>query len=194
MKLQTGCGCPIRTMFARLAITLLACVPAPLLAQADLSNSGEFSAYGGGAFGIGAHAAVGGTSAVATRYAFYLLDVSYMPFGKNTLRDYRGQFVAQHSGLYDFSMVSHIRIPLRSPFEPYGILGGGLLHNVYDVPVRTGDIATLSRRSDDNFGFHTGAGVRYYMRPHWGLRGEYRLTISNQTFSRVSAGVFFQLE
>jgi opacity protein-like surface antigen len=165
-------------------------------AQPAWSNSGEISGYGGGIFGINTHPAVGATSAVAfATYAFLLVDVSYMPLGNDTLRDYRGQFVIQNSALYDFSLSTHIRIPLGAPVEPYLSVGGGLLMCRYAAsPLTNGNTAVFSRRSDENFGFHTGAGVRYYIRDTWGIRGEYRATISNRTYSRISVGWFYQFD
>ena len=41
------------------ALTVVTWGSAALLGQADTTNSGEFSVYGGGAFGIGSHPAVG---------------------------------------------------------------------------------------------------------------------------------------
>jgi hypothetical protein len=176
------------------ALAIVAWGAPSLLGQADTDTSAEFSAYGGAAFGIGSHAAVGGGSAIVTPYVIFMLDVGFMPFGNNTLRNYHGTVAAQNSRLYDFSVVSHIRIPLRSPIEPYGIVGGGLLHNTYDSTVRNAGVVTVSRKTDDNFGFHTGGGLRYYVRSNWGVRAEYRVTISNQVFSRVFAGLFYQFD
>jgi opacity protein-like surface antigen len=180
-----------------LLLALVAAVilsPDRVAAQPDNSSTGEISGYGGGIFGINTHPAVGATSAVAMGpYAFLLLDVSYMPLGSDTLRDYRGQLAIQNSALYDFSVSTHIRIPLRAALEPYLILGGGLLLCTYRAGPLNGDTTTiLSSRSDENFGFHTGAGVRYYIRDTWGIRGEYRATISNRNYSRVSLGWFYQ--
>ena len=58
-----------------LALAMVAFDSPAVLGQADMNKSGEFSAYGGGAFGIGSHAAVGGGSAIVTPYAIFMLGV-----------------------------------------------------------------------------------------------------------------------
>ena len=38
-----------------------------------------------------------------------------------------------------------------------------------------------------------GGGVRYYVRPNWGIRSECKVTVSSRVFTRVSFGVFYTL-
>ncbi|MCX6630180.1 MAG: hypothetical protein NTW28_21390, partial [Candidatus Solibacter sp.] len=54
-------------------------------------------------------------------------------------------------------------------------------------------IAVVSHYSDFDFGFHTGAGLRYYVRENWGIRPELKVIVSKQTYTRLSVGIFYVL-
>ena len=50
----------------------------------------------------------------------------------------------------------------------------------------------MSGRQDFKFGWENGGGLRYYIKDDWGVRTEYRYTVSGQNFGRILAGVFYQ--
>jgi hypothetical protein len=174
-----------------LAVAGCMCLPSTLFAQPGQEEMGEVALFGGGTFGLGSHAAVGGSSGLAfSRYGMALIEASFMPLGKNTLRP-QPQGIQENSQLFDFNASFHVRIPVKNRWEPYGILGGGLLFNSFRsiVGQEHGAVAI------DNFafGFHTGGGFRYYIRETWGIRPEFRVTISNRNFTRLTVGIFYNL-
>lgn len=181
----------------RIAVCGLVAGCGNLVAQWGTTGTGEVSAYGGIAFGAtGARPTVGGSSGVAaSRYAVALIEASYVPLGSRTLAYHPGQF-ASGSNLFDFSFAVDVRVPVKHRWEPYGILGPSLLMNFFNADVVHHDGTVVFRRglSDAKFGFDTGGGLRYYVRENWGIRGEYRVTISTRNFSRFQAGVFYQFD
>jgi opacity protein-like surface antigen len=184
-------------LLARIAICGLVAGSCCLRAQWGATDAGEVSAYGGIAFGAtGARPTVGGSSGIsASRYAIALIETSYIPLGHRTLAYHPGLF-ASSSGLFDFSFAVNVRVPVKQRWEPYGILAPALLYNLYRAQVvqANGTVVSRSGLSDWKFGFETGGGFRYYVRETWGVRGEYRYTISTRNFSRVQAGIFYQFE
>jgi opacity protein-like surface antigen len=182
---------------ARVAVCGLIVGSGCLRAQWGATDAGEVSAYTGIAFGAtGARPTVGGSSGIsASRYAIALIETSYIPLGHRTLAYHPGVF-ASSSGLFDFNFVVNVRVPVKERWEPYGILGPAVLYNLYraDIVQPNGTVVRRSGLSDWKFGWETGAGLRYYVRETWGVRGEYRYTISTRNFSRVQAGIFYQFE
>jgi hypothetical protein len=92
--------------------------------------------------------------------------------------------------MFDFNLSFHIKLPLRERWVPYAILGGGLLWNPYRY---TAGSQAWSDSSEVNFGFHTGGGVRYYLRQNFGVRPECRIIVSTRTHARVTVGFFYQI-
>jgi hypothetical protein len=183
-------------MYARtrtvLAAALCALVPAVLLAQPGETEMGETAAFGGGSFGLGVHPVVGGSTGLAfSRYGMALIEASFIPMGQDTLRPQQPGATQQTSHLFDFNVSFHIRIPVRERWAPYAILGSGLLFNsfVSIIGPERGYLAI----DNFNFGFHTGGGVRYYIRPDWGIRPELRVIVSNRTYTRMTVGIFYNL-
>ena len=176
------------------ALGLVICSGAAM-AQPGAFDAGEISVYGGVLGGLGAHPVVGGSLGTAfSRYSMFLIDTSYAPLGVYTLRYHPGILTA-HSGLYDFNLSLHLRLPVKERWAPYAILGAALLFNTYrQQVVPASGTASFSGTSYPAFGFETGAGVRYYVSPTWGIRGEYRYTSSSENFGRVVTGVFYQFE
>jgi len=168
---------------------------AALLAQPADADHGEVAAYGGGSFGAGSHPVVGGTTGLSfSKFGMVMLDGSYTPMGQDTVRSHPAGWSVQNSRLLDLNLAVHIRIPVRDRLVPYAILGGGALWDAYDHSVAGPQgAAVVSRNNEWNFGFHTGAGVRYYVRDNWGVRPELRVIVSNRTFTRLSVGVFYTL-
>jgi outer membrane protein W len=159
---------------------------------------GEVSGYTGVTFGgVGAHATVGASSGLAlSRHWIGLMDVSYMPLGCNILPRYQEPVNVRNSRLYDFNLSAHIRVPVRERWEPYGIVGAGGLYSTFQLAsiLNQGVAVTYKSRSTGNFAFETGGGVRYYVAKTWGVRTEWRCTVSTRTFNRFIAGVFYQFD
>jgi len=172
--------------------------PPVLLAQPGETDVGEISGYTGVTFGgVGAHATVGASSGLSlSRHWIGLMDVSYMPLGSNLLPRYQGQVNVRNSRLYDFNLSAHIRVPLRERWEPYGILGAGGLYSTFQLASipSPGVAVTYKSRSTGSFAFETGGGARFYVAPTWGVRAEWRCTVSTRTFNRFIAGVFYQFD
>ncbi|HWB85996.1 MAG TPA: outer membrane beta-barrel protein [Bryobacteraceae bacterium] len=157
-------------------------------------DTAEFSALAGvAAGGLGTHATAGGSAGISlSRYTMVLLETSVIPLGSNTLLP-AGPVRVSGSDLFDFNFAIHVRIPVRR-WEPYVLLGTGLLVNSYLAGVEdpSGTVVYQGHRQS-KFGLEGGAGVRFYVRHRWGVRAEYRYTSSSRNFSRVLAGVFYQL-
>jgi len=152
----------------------------------------EMAGFGGGIFGLGTHPTFGVSSGLAfSRYALGLLEVSYAPSGSDTLLPRADKQSPQNGHLFDFNTSFHIRIPVRERWAPYAIVGGGLLLNSYQAI--TGSQGALMKINDYKFGFHTGGGLRYYVRDNWGIRPEFRVTVGSRTYTRLSVGVFYVL-
>jgi hypothetical protein len=167
---------------------LCALAPAVLLGQA---NAGEVAVFGGGSFGLGAHPTIGGSTGVGfARHAMALFEVAYTPMGQDTLRRAPPMVSQQSSRMFDFNVSFHIKAQLGERWAPYAILGGGLLWNPYRYATPS---QAWSDSSEVNFGFHTGGGVRYYLRPDFGFRPECRIIISTRTHARVTVGFFYHL-
>ena len=181
------------TSFA-LALACL-CGPGDLLGQSSETGVGEVAAFGGGTFGIGSHALVGGSTGRSfSKYAIGLIETAFSPLGSSTVRPAPAGGPIDTSRLYDFNLGVHIRVPVKDRWAPYAILGGGLLWNTFDQTV-AGPQGTASIKHYDNFdfGFQTGAGLRYYIRDNWGIRPELKVVVSKQTYTRFSVGIFYVL-
>jgi hypothetical protein len=172
--------------------------PAILLAQSGETDVGEISGYTGATFGgTGTHATVGASSGLSlSRYCIGLVDVSYMPLGSDILPRYQDKANIRYSRLYDFNFSGHIRVPLRERWEPYGIVGTGGLYSTFQLGSISGPGAAViyKSRSTGSFAFETGAGTRYYVAHTWGVRAEWRCTISTRTFNRLVFGMFYQFD
>jgi len=178
-----------------LAAAGLLLMPATLVAQSGDTDVGEASAFAGWTSGIGSHPAAGGSmGTVLSRYSMVLFEASYVPLGSYTMRRPPDEARVQDSHVYDLNVSLHIRIPVRERWAPYAIVGGGLLWNRYTSSVGDAQgIAMVSHNSHSGFGFHTGAGFRYYVGKNWGVRPEVRVTLSNPTYTRLSVGFFYVL-
>jgi len=178
-----------------LAAIVMMVAPVIVLAQSEETENGEVAGYTGGAFGIGAHPAVGASTGVwYGQYVMGLLDISYAPFGQNTLRARPANEIVQHSGLYDFNLSLHLQVPVTHRWRPYGIVGSGLMYDTFDLARVTVPGTTIFHsHSETYFGFHTGGGLRYYFAEHWGIRPEVKVVISSRTYVCASVGVFYIL-
>ncbi len=164
-------------------------------AQAGDPNAAELSTYAGVSTGTaGAHFAIGGSAGGSVyRYLIILVESGFSPLGNYTLVNHEG-LVSRSSGLYDFDLAAHVRIPIKHRWEPYGIGAPALLYNRYQKQViqPNGVITYASGKSDVKFGFETGGGVRYYIHEDWGIRAEDRYIISTHNYNRFMVGVFRQ--
>jgi hypothetical protein len=175
-------------------------LPHGLRAQSSETEVGEMAAFGGLTLGLGTTGAVGASSGTAfSKYALGLIEVAFSPVGNTTLRHRIGPPV-ENSRLFDFNGSFHIRIPVRKRWAPYGIVGGGILFDSFRAiptrPPENGDTTTpapppvVFAVDEFNFGFHTGGGLRYYIREDWGIRPEFKVVISNRTYTRFTIGIF----
>jgi hypothetical protein len=157
---------------------------------------GEVGAYGGAGFGsFGPHGWVGATSGVeVSKYFVTLIDTSYMPLGSHTLPNYH--LVTSRSHLYDFNFTVQIQVPLKHKrWRPYALMAGALLFNTFRVEtVRIDGVVIAHGENVSKFGFETGGGTRYFVGENWGVRGEYRYTITSRNFSRLLGGIFYQFD
>jgi opacity protein-like surface antigen len=156
-------------------------------------ETSELSAYVGAGLNAGAsNAWVGGSTGVSdSKYFMAVLDTSFLPLGTHTLRT--GLIGTRTSRLYDFNFGGHILIPIHHRITPYGLLGAGALWNTYQIAaVHPDGQAYFAGRDDVKFAFHTGAGVRIFVREDFGFRAEYRFTASTQNINRALFGVFYE--
>jgi hypothetical protein len=177
-------------------------LPALSSAQVRDTDFGEVAAFGGGVFGLGTHGAVGASSGVAfSKYGIGLIEAAFSPLGDQTVRHRTGA-QPQSSKLFDFNFSAHIRVPVKRRWEPYGILGAGLLWDKFKVvpvavpltePGVIPPVQAVVAVDEFNFGFHTGGGVRYYVREEWGIRPEFKVIVSNRTYTRFTVGIFYNL-
>jgi hypothetical protein len=154
---------------------------------------GEVGTYTGASVGaLGWHPVVGGTTGIVTKYAVGLVDTSFIPLGGRTVRHFTDP--TTHSQLFNINLTVQIQIPVHHRVVPYGLFGPALIYNRYQIRITpvSGGAAYLTGNDDVKFGFETGAGLRYYIGDTWGLRTEYRYTISAQNYGRILAGVFYQ--
>jgi hypothetical protein len=178
-----------RTLIAAICL----CSPPILLAQSNDTDGGEVAAFAGGVFGLGTHGTVGGSAGAAiSRYALALFEGSYTPLGSNTIQPWPEKSTVARSHLTDFDVCFHIRVPLKERWAPYGILGVGLLWNgLRQESLDSHGYQVSYHWNQFNAGFLTGAGVRYFVGENWGIRPEFKVIISKQTFTQVSMGVFY---
>jgi opacity protein-like surface antigen len=153
---------------------------------------GEVGSYTGVSMGaLGGHPVVGGTTGIVTKWAVGQIDASYMPVGSRTLRHWTDP--TSQSQLFDFNFTVQIQIPLRHRVKPYFVTGPAMFYNRYQLQITPPQGASyLSGRQDFKFGWDTGGGLRYYIQDNWGVRTEYRYTVTAQNFGRIVAGVFYQ--
>jgi opacity protein-like surface antigen len=153
---------------------------------------GEVGSYTGVSMGaMGGHPVVGGTTGIVTKWAVGQIDASYLPVGTRTLRHWAAP--TDKSQLFDFNFTVQIQIPIHHRVVPYFVSGPAMLYNRYQLQVTPAQGAPfMSGRQDFKFGWDNGGGARYYIRDNWGVRAEYRYTVSAQNFGRIIAGVFYQ--
>jgi len=160
-------------------------------AQSGDTEVGEVALLGGGTFGLGTHPAVKGSAGVAvSRYGILLIQTSFSPLGNETIRWPARSTVAQ-SYLYDFGLDFHIRIPVKERWAPYGILGAGFLWDVTHLYTGSSGVGPTIRWDQVNGAFHTGGGLRYYVRKNWGIRSELGVIVSTRTYTQFQTGIFY---
>lgn len=159
----------------------------------DESDSGEVSAYTGIGFGtLGTNFTAGGSVGTTLwHYASEFIESGYVHLGNSILVPRQG-VSTRGSGLYDFDLAFQVRVPLRSKWEPYFLFAPAALYNRYQIEDIQANGTVIHSLTQDvwRFGFEIGPGVRYHIAKNWGLRGEYRYTLSTQNFSRLQLGVF----
>ncbi|HXA51011.1 MAG TPA: outer membrane beta-barrel protein [Candidatus Acidoferrum sp.] len=159
---------------------------------AQEGSLGEVGSYTGVSMGgLGGHPVVGGTTGIVTKWAVGQIDASYMPIGNRTLR-HRLEPTSK-SQLFDFNFTVQIQVPVHHRVVPYFVTGPAMLFNRYQLQLTSPQgVPFLSGQQDFKFGWENGGGLRYYIADNWGVRTEYRYTITAQNFGRITAGVFYQ--
>jgi len=172
----------------------VAALSASLAYSQESSDAGEFSALAGAAFGgIGGHASVEGTAGVPlSRFAMVLVDGGIIPLGGITLLP-TGAPKISGSDLFTFGIAVQVRIPVKRRWEPYALLEPALLINSYRATQLSESGITFRGNRHSKFGLESGAGLRYYVRPTWGVRAEYKYTSSSINFNQIQVGVFYQV-
>lgn len=175
-----------------LALALIA-APTGALGQVGQDDIGEVGAFVGGTFGAGAHVAGGGSAGVAvSHHGMLVFETWFTPLGSHTIQPWPERSLVQRSRLWDFSLDAHIRIPVKKRWEPYAIVGSGLLWNqIRTQTVNANGITVIQGFSQFDGVFHTGGGVRYFIGRNWGIRPEIKAIITQHTFTRISIGVFY---
>jgi opacity protein-like surface antigen len=163
-----------------------------LFAQSAETDVGEIAGYAGGVAGIGSHPAGGVTFTTAlSRYTLFGAELGFASLGSEGFHSPAGS-VFSRSRLYDFNGHVNVRIPFRSHWAPYIVLGAGLLHSTAERAVSTASGSSIEKTSDNDFAFHIGAGLRYYVTDKWGIRPEWKYYASDRNFSKLAVGVFYQ--
>jgi hypothetical protein len=82
-------------------------------------------------------------------------------------------------------------VPIKSRWQPYGIIAPALIYNHYrKLGIHPNGSAYYFGASDVRGGAEIGGGVRYYQHEDWGIKGEYRYTVTSRNFSSLMIGVF----
>ncbi len=177
-----------------LLMAICAYSPISVAAQPSETEGGEVSAFAGGIFGLGSHPTFGGSAGgVISKYALALFEGSYTPLGQYTIQPWPARSTVARSHLTDFNVSLHIRVPIKgSRWSPYGIAGVGLLWDgLRQETIDPHGVAVSYAWNQFNAGFHTGGGVRYYIGENWGIRPEFKVIVSKQTYTRASIGIFW---
>jgi hypothetical protein len=161
-------------------------------AQSGERENGELAAFGAVGFGAGTRPAFGGSAGASfSRYGMGLFEFGFMPMGNHTIQPWPAQSTVKRSVLYDFGVDFHLRIPVRDRWEPYAIIGTGLLWN--SVSQNSSDLqgaAVVNHYDQFNGALHTGGGVRYFIGKNWGIRPEAKVIVSKDVYTRLSIGLF----
>ena len=170
-----------------------ALLPAALaFGQSGETDIGEVGAYAGTVLGIGSHPAGGVTFITAlSRYTMFGAELGFASLGEDGYRTPLAS-VINRSRLYDFNGHVHVRIPVRRYWEPYIVIGAGLLHSTAETMASSAGANTTQKLSDNDFAFQIGGGLRYFITDSWGVRPEWKYYASDRSFSRLSVGVFYQ--
>ena len=182
------------TSVRALLVVICAYWPLSVAAQPSEDEGGEVSAFAGGISGLGSHPTFGGSAGGAiSKYALALFEGSYTPLGQYTIQPWPERSTVARSHLTDFNVSFQIRVPIKhSRWSPYGIAGVGLLWDALrQETVDPHGIAVSYHWNQFNAAFHTGGGVRYYIGENWGIRPEFKVIISKQTYTRASIGIFY---
>ena len=168
-------------------------LPAMAWCQAGDPDLAEATAVGGVVSGLGTHGFVGAGAGMAiSRYFQAVGEISFAPLGSYTVRYRPASQTVQQSRLYDFNVSLHVQVPVGNKWAPYVLAGPSVLwDNFKSVSVGHAGAVKGVSVNETNFGFHTGAGVRYYLPHDWGIRPEVRVVISAKTYVVASFGVFY---
>jgi hypothetical protein len=95
------------------------------------------------------------------------------------------RFPRSESRAEDFHGNLQVTIPAgEERVKPYGAVGVGMLRWSFQ--------AAGTRYSGTDLAANFGAGVRWHIGEHWGLRPEVRVYVPDRTFVRVAVSLFYQ--
>ena len=174
-------------------IVFCSLVPLFLWGQSGDTDGGEVSAFVGGAFGLGSHPSIGGsTGGVISKHAMVFFEGSYTALGPYTIQPWPARANVARSNLTDFNVNFQIRIPVSQRLAPYGIIGVGFLWDALREQTFLPNGVAVGYHFDQfNAAVHTGGGFRYYLGENWGIRPEFRVIVTKHTFTRASIGFFY---
>jgi len=171
-------------------------------------NTFEVGPFGGISYGVDHIRGMGGANVTYSILRNVLLygEYSYFPSIEHSVTDTaNGAITDLKFPLQDINFGTHVRFRVpRTPLVPYAVIGMGLLHSPSTVDTyETLDPFTnqysapkpFMVNSSTSFAVDYGAGVRWYIRENFGLRGEfkgYRLTggpLHNPASAGISGGL-----
>src|SRR5215469_378351 len=120
-----------------------------------------------------------------------LVDGGVVPLGNITLLPTEALKISG-SDPFTFGIALHVRVPVRR-WEPYALLEPALLINSYRAGILSESGIVFRGNRHSKFGLEGGAGLRYYVKPMWGVRAEYKYTSSSRNFNQIQVGVFYQV-
>jgi len=177
-------------------LVVLACLVLSSYAfGADLEKGQvEATALVGIVTGIGGtHTVVGVGGGKAIRNNITLNgEVSYIPLGSNSI-DVLGVQSSYSLKAYTVDFGGQYQFKHVGKFDPYAGIGVGWIHSSASSSVN----ATIAGfnfsggSSDNNAYVKFGGGGRYFVGDRWGVKPELMIYAGNNTFARISGGIFY---
>jgi opacity protein-like surface antigen len=133
--------------------------------EGDTGSSPDFGEYGlGGAFTFNVNRWIGVEGEIGAGLS---IDQN-LSFGSTTLSNAKVPHSLAYNGSVIYSVTGNDR-----PFAPYVAGGlGGLTFFTRD------DVQSLGLNNDETFlAGNVGGGVKWFLSPHWGVRGDYRFFV-----------------
>jgi hypothetical protein len=154
-------------------------------------GTGEVTGFGGVVAGVGTHGVVGGGIHVtATKSLLIGGEFSYIPLGGGS-GEILGTRYRANAKAYDFNGGAQYSFATSNPkVAPYVSGGLGIIHGSGSV---AGPGFSASAGSND-FMFHFGGGLRYFVKDNWGIRPELKVFAGSDTYVRLAIGLFYRFK